>query len=279
MIDLHCHSYFSDGTDAPANLVRMGDDLGLKALALTDHDTLDGLPEFLACQPQTRTRLIPGIELSCRYLGMELHLLGLFLDLSRPSLHDRIQELKQRRVDRNTQMLARLQSLGLRIEWEDVTVYAGSDLVSRAHFARALHRLGHAGSPQDAFQRLLGEHCPGYVPFQDLGPAEACAWVREAGGVTVVAHPGRSVGRNFRWEEAMADLKGMGVSGLESYYADYSSREERYFLALARDLGMARSGGSDYHGGTKPGIRLGVGRGSLAVPDTVLEELEARRSR
>lgn len=274
MIDLHCHSRFSDGTDAPSALAGAAQALGLKALALTDHDTLAGLPEFMACQRECRTRLIPGIELSCRFMGMELHILGLFLDLQDPQLHERVTDLGLRREDRNRRMMDRLQEMGIGMDWEDVKAHAGADLVSRAHFARALHRQGFAGSPQDAFKRIIGEGCPGYAPFQELAPEDACRWIREAKGVALVAHPGRSSRRNFRWDQAMLDLKSMGICGFETYYADYSPTEEHYFLNLARELGMARSGGSDYHGGTKPGINLGTGRGSLAVPDEVLDELE-----
>jgi len=274
VIDLHCHSLHSDGTDSPSNLARQAHALGLKALALTDHDTLGGLPEFLACQPTCSTRLIPGIELSCRFVDMELHILGLFLDLQDRQLHERVESLRLRREDRNQRMLVRLHEMGIRLAWEDVKTHASSDLVSRVHFARALHRLGHAGSPQDAFKRLIGDGCPAYAPFDELSPEEACRWIREAKGVPVVAHPGRSARRNFRWDVAMADLKSVGVCGFETHYADYSPLEERYFLNLAKELGMSRSGGSDYHGGTKPGISLGVGRGSLNVPDEVLDELE-----
>ena len=274
MIDLHCHSIYSDGTDAPLTLAQMAHARGLKALALTDHDTLAGMPEFLAQQPVCRTRLIPGIELSCRFLGMELHILGLLFNPRDAVFQDRVMGLGRRREDRNASMLTRIQGMGIALGWEDVKVHAGSELVSRAHFARALHRLGFAGSPQDAFKRVIGEDCPGYVPFQELAPREACQWIREAGGVAVVAHPGRTSRRNFRWDLAMAELKTVGISGFETYYADYSPTEERYFLALAKELAMARSGGSDYHGTYKPGISLGIGRGSLNVPDEVLEELE-----
>jgi len=278
LIDLHCHSRFSDGTDAPEDLVKAAQELGLKALALTDHDTLAGLPDFMGCQPGCATRLIPGIELSCRFLDMELHILGLFLDLRDERLHERVRDLGLRREERNRRMMERLGALGIPLGWEEVKSHAGADLVSRAHFAKALHRRGFAGSPQDAFKRIIGDGCPGHVPFEDLQPEDACRWIREAGGVALVAHPGRSARRNFRWDQAMADLKAMGVCGFETYYADYSPIEERYFLGLAAELGMARSGGSDYHGDTKPGIRIGVGRGNLQVPDEVLDELEGWRN-
>jgi 3',5'-nucleoside bisphosphate phosphatase len=277
MIDLHCHSVFSDGTDEPETLALMAQELGLHALALTDHDTLGGLPRFLAMQPRVTVRLVPGIELSCQFLGSELHLLGLFVDPGNPRFRERVDDLHLRRQARNAGMLARLQELGVPIRWADVVALAPSDLVSRVHFAQALVRSGAVSHAQEAFKRYLGEGCPAFEPFQELSPGEACRWIREAGGVVVVAHPARTR-RGFPWEDALVRLRGEGVAGLECHYSDYSPTEERYFCELAARLGLARSGGSDYHGGTKPGIRLGAGRGNLSVPDAFLAELEALRN-
>ena len=117
--------------------------------------------------------------------------------------------------------------------------------------------------PPEAFERLIGDDCPGYVPRRELTPAEAARWIREAGGVPVVAHPGRFGGRGFRWDDAMADLQRQGLEGLEGYYGEYRANEQAYFTALARRLGMVVTGGSDYHGAHKPGLRLGAGRGGL----------------
>lgn len=273
MIDLHCHSTFSDGGDSPETLVRLAEDARLHALALTDHDTLEGLTPFLSAQASTSVKLIPGIELSCRFLGRELHVLGLFLDPDHPPLRRQVEELRERREARNFRMLKRLQELGHRLVWEDIAREAPSRLVSRAHFARALTRCGVVNSPNEAFGRLIGDGCPGHVPFRDLDPAEAARWIRAAGGVAVVAHPGRSAHRGFIWDEAMQDLRNAGLLGLEARYSDYGPREVAYFTALAQALDMSPSGGSDYHGSYKPGIHLG----RLEVPDDWLAGLEARR--
>lgn len=278
MIDLHCHSLCSDGTDAPAALALLAQAGGLKALALTDHDTLDGLPEFLAMQSQVSTRLITGIELSCRFLSMELHILGLFVDHQDPAFRNRIQDLQARRQERNQRMAERLTAIGIPISLQEVAEHATSRLVSRVHFARALVKRGKAGSQQDAFARFIGEGRPAHVPFEDLSPTDACRWIKEAGGVPVLAHPGRSANRAFRWEEALADLKAQGLEALEAYYPEYSPREEQYFCELAQRLDLVASGGSDYHGKMKVGLSLGVGRGGLHVPDQVLENLEVRRT-
>ncbi len=279
MIDLHSHSLFSDGTDDPETLARLADETGLTALALTDHDTLDGLPRFLAAQPTVRARLVPGMELSCRFMDMELHILGLFIDPWDARLRERIEDMRQRREERNDRMIERLRSLDISITLKEVREFAPSRTVSRAHFAKALVKRGAAGSRQDAFARYIGDGCPGHVPFRNLAPAEAAQWISEAGGAAILAHPGRSAVRSFRWEDAMRDLKAQGIVGFEAYYGEYGPTEQRYFCELAEKLDMVPCGGSDYHGGTKEGLRLGVGRGNLHVPDASLAALEARLPR
>jgi predicted metal-dependent phosphoesterase TrpH len=274
LIDLHSHSIFSDGTDTPEAMAQAAGALGLRALALTDHDTLAGLGRFLAQQDTVQTLLIPGIELSCRYLGRVLHMLGLFVDPGDGPFRARVDRLRIQRVERNQEIVGRLQGMGVSITYEDVATTAPTDLISRTHFARTLVRLGAAGSPQDAFRRFVGDQAPAFVPFPEFTPREAARWIREAGGVALVAHPGRGVPRNFRWDAAMADLKAAGIQGFEAYYPDYGPLEERYFLDLARALDLVPTGGSDYHGTNKPGQALGVGRGGLHVPDEVLDRLQ-----
>jgi hypothetical protein len=277
MIDLHCHSIFSDGTDAPESLALQADERGLTALALTDHDTLEGLPRFLAMQSEVSTRLLPGIELSCRFLGRELHLLGLLFDPQDPAFRDRIQEVRDRRFRRNDALVERLQALGIPISLQQVRECAPTDLVSRTHFAKLLVALGIVSAPQEAHRKLIGEGCPAFVPFQELTPGEAAQWIHAAGGVAVVAHPGRFAGGRFIWDEAMADLRDQGIDGFEAYYGEYGPEEERRFLRLADRLGMVAAGGSDYHGGLKPGLEMGRGRGNLRIPDSVLAALEKCR--
>ena len=268
MIDLHTHSLFSDGTDSPEDLAQAAADTGLAALALTDHDTLDGLERFMALQGTLPVQLVPGIELSCQFLGRPLHLLGLLMDWRDPRLAERVDGLRRLRLERNRAMVDRLRARSVPITWEAVQAEAPTDLVSRTHFARALVRLGAAGSHEDAFRRLIGDDGPCYVPFPELTPGEAATWIREAGGVALVAHPGRTFGRGFRWDRAMRDLKDQGVQGFEAWYPDYGPAEQAYFLSLAEALDMVPTGGSDYHGGHKPGRPLG-----MAVPDQVLERL------
>lgn len=277
LIDLHCHTLHSDGTDTSERLALLGEEAGLTALCLTDHDTLGGIPEFLAMQPKVKVRLLVGTELSCRFLGRSLHVLGLLVDPADARFQARLDELRQRRDDRNQRMLARLAELGCPITDEDVRAQAETPLISRVHFAKALAARGFVKRAPEAFERLIGDDCPGFVPREELSPEEAAHWIREAGGVPVVAHPGRFAGGSFRWDEAMKDLQRAGMEGLEGYYGEYRAAEQKHFVALAARLGMVVTGGSDYHGANKPGLRLGTGRGGLKVPDSLLDDLERQQ--
>lgn len=277
MIDLHCHTFHSDGTDTPEGLALLGEAARLSALCLTDHDTLGGIPEFLAMQPSVKVRLLVGTELSCSFLGHSLHILGLLVNPEDDTFQSRLEELRGRREDRNRRMLLRLGELGCPITIQDVQAHADTPLLSRVHFAKALATRGFVRRAPEAFERLIGDDCPGFVPREELSPTEASRWIREAGGVPVVAHPGRFLGGGFRWEDAMADLQRQGLEGLEGYYGEYRASEQKYFVALAAGLGMVVTGGSDYHGANKPGLRLGRGRGGLQVPDDLLDRLETQQ--
>lgn len=277
MIDFHCHTLHSDGTDSSRQLALAADAIGLHALCLTDHDTLGGIPEFLATQPEVKVQLRVGTELSCHFLGRSLHVLGLLVNPADATFQGRLAELRGRREDRNRRMLLRLAELGCPITHEEVQAQAETPLLSRVHFAKALAARGFVRRAPEAFEKLIGDDCPGFVPREELSPAEAALWIREAGGVPVVAHPGRFDGGGFRWDEAMLDLQRQGIEGLEAYYGEYRASEQKYFVALARRLDMVVSGGSDYHGTHKPGLRLGVGRGGLKVPDACLDDLEVRQ--
>jgi hypothetical protein len=278
MIDLHSHTCFSDGTDSPEELALAADEAGLEALALTDHDSMEGLPRFLAMQPRVKARLLPGVELSCLFLGRSLHVLGLFVDPGDAVFNARLTEFRLSRDDRNRRMLARLNELGVPLTLEQVEKHRSGPVVSRVHVALAMVETGAVKSLAEAFNRYLADHAPGFVPRQELDPATAARWIREAGGLPLIAHPGRFAGRGFGWEDAVDDLQRAGMAGLEAYYGEYGPAEQAYFLDLAARKGMVPGGGSDYHGANKPGIRLGVGRGRLRIPSEVLEGLEAARA-
>jgi predicted metal-dependent phosphoesterase TrpH len=276
MIDLHCHSNCSDGTDRPETLPDLADQIGLKALALTDHDTLAGLDVFLDQQSRVSTCLIPGIELSCQFLRQDLHVLGLFVNHRDPVFQKRIESLRLRRQKRNAQIFQNLNKLKINVDLDSFIESEQLGILTRAHIAKMLTDTGHAATKADAFQKYIGEDGPAYAPFDYLSPEEAFKWVREAKGIPVIAHPGRFgryAGGNFFWGRAMSALQSKGAVGIETYYTDHSETETEYFLALCRTLEMIPTGGSDYHGHNSPGCKLGFGRGSLNVPDQVIDEL------
>lgn len=279
MIDFHFHSLHSDGTDRPEDLPHLAEAAGLSAACLTDHDTVDGIAAFLAEQPKVKVRLLAGTELSCRFLGRSLHVLGLLVDHEDARFRERLADLRGRREDRNLRMVKRLQELGHRITLEDVQAQADSPLLSRVHFAKALVAAGSVKHTHEAFERLIGDDGPGYVEREELEPEEAARWIREAGGVPIVAHPGRFGRHGFPWEEPMKDLQARGIAGFEAYYGEYNPAQQHYFLRLSEKLKMVVSGGSDYHGANKPGLKIGVGRGDLRVPDSLLVDLESVRAR
>jgi predicted metal-dependent phosphoesterase TrpH len=203
--------------------------------------------------------------------------LGLLVDPSNAQFQARLEELRGRREDRNRRMLVRLTELGCPISHAEVQAQADSPLLSRVHFALALAARGFVRRAPEAFERLIGDDCPGFVPREELSPSEAARWIREAGGVPVVAHPGRFAGGGFRWDDAMAELQRQGLEGLEGYYGEYRAAEQKYFVALAARLGLVVTGGSDYHGAHKPGVALGRGHGGLQVPDELLARLETQQ--
>ena len=276
-IDLHTHSSASDGTDPPAELVRRAADLGLSAVALTDHDTLSGLNEARSAAAEAEIRLIPGTELSVDHDGVKLHVLVHFLEPVDGPLQDRLADLRTGRHERNTKIIAKLRDLGYEIDQADVAGQAGGDAVGRPHIADALVAKGFLSTRAEAFDGLLSDRGVAYVDRLRLTATEAVALAEASGAVTTVAHP-YTIDRSAETFPALfAELHDLGLSGLEAHYPEHSPDLRNHLAALADDLGLVATGGSDYHGAGKPGLELGSGFGDLVVPDTVLADLEDRR--
>ena len=280
MIDLHSHSTMSDGTDTPADVVRLAGAAGLSALALTDHDTLDHLAEARAAAEERGLRLVPGCEVSCELGGRapgSMHLLVFFVDDGPGELQERLSELQVARNERNVQIVEALNGHGVAITIEAVHAQAGPGSVGRPHIARVLMESGYVGSIQEAFDVWLGKGQPAYFERDRLGPEEAIALTHRSGGVCAVAHPGSLDLADGALDEFVRELAGAGLDGLECEYGAYLPEERVPFHELARRQGLAPTGGSDYHGDNKPGLSVGVGRGDLRVPDEYLGGLESRR--
>lgn len=275
MIDLHTHSTASDGSEPPAAIPGLAAAAGCSAVALTDHDRLDGLPAAQEAADQAGVRLVPGCEISCPHPGT-LHLLVYFVTPGEGPLQDELVRLQEVRDERNGAMVEQLQSLGLPITYAELQAEAGGVGAGRPHAAALLVAKGAAASIQDAFDRYLAKGRPGYVEKHRLDAADALRLARQSGGVPVLAHP-LSLGLDpAALDRAVAELAALGLSGLEAVYGRYQPEERRGLAELAERHGLVATGGSDFHGSYKPDLSVGTGTGDLDVPDDVLTRLEER---
>lgn len=277
MIDLHAHTLCSDGTLAPAALVALAKHIGLSAVAITDHDTVDGLEEALAAGLRLGIEVVPGVEINLEHEQVTLDMLGYFLR-GAPSdeLRTQLAELRRYRDERNTKILARLAELGYTITADDLAEIAGGEAVGRPHIGEALRRRGHVSTITEAFARFLRRGAPAYVDRRRLGLAESVRLLRASGGVAVIAHPGIIHTDTAGLRRLCADAARLGVVGFECFYSSYTDETMATCLELAADFGFVATGGSDFHGQTKPDVRLGGGTRGRPIPDSVLAELKAR---
>ena len=279
-VDLHTHSDVSDGSESPTRIIELAAAARLTAVALTDHDTLDGIPEAATAAAERGVRLIPGIELSCEWAEGGCHIVVLWLQPESGPLQSRLAALQTARDGRNDRILERLADLGIDISPEEVAAQSGGGVTGRPHIAAVLVERGVVESVREAFDVYLGNGKPAYVDRARLTPEEAISLATESGAVTVLAHP-HTLGLDNadEYRAALERLADAGLAGLECWYGEYSPAYRRSMVKLARSHGLVPSGGSDFHGSYKPGLHLGTGRGDLAVPDHVLTELEDRRPR
>lgn len=259
LIDLHTHSNASDGTFTPAEVVRLAKVGGLKALALTDHDTVAGLAEAAAAGPQNGVEVIPGVEVSARFPGGSMHILGLGINYTNGHLAERLAVLQQARAERNPRIIAKLNALGVKITLAQVARISGQGQMGRPHIARALMESGYVRSIQEAFDLYLRNDGKAYVPKFRFPPDEAIAMIRDVQGVPVLAHPFTlGLGSAFALKNTLEDLMALGLAGIEAIYAEHAPEQEALYLKLARELGLLVTGGSDFHGDNKPELTLGT---------------------
>lgn len=265
-VDLHAHSTASDGTFAPAAVVRAAKDAGLAAIALTDHDTMAGVAEATVAGAELGIRVVPGVELSAIHAEREVHLLG--LHISRPSaIQDALNAFRERRFARAQEIVAKLNQLGVPISFESVQAVAAGAAIGRPHLARVLIERGWARDVRDAFDRYLGSGRPAYVPKARLSVADAIALVHAGGGLAVLAHPGPD-GRRELIEAFVA----VGLDGVEVRHPGHSAEDTARLGALVDFFGLVPSGGSDWHGATDGPRTLGI----MRVPIAWLERQDAR---
>lgn len=273
-VDLHSHSTASDGSEKPATLVELALEMGLKALAITDHDTQDGLFDAAAAARSTDLELIPGTELSLAYDQGGMHLVVLWLEPGPGPLQNRLDELRQGREQRNEAMAQRLTELGMPVTAEEILEEGGGGSIGRPHIAAVMMRKGYVETIEEAFELWLTSGKPAYVGRPRLAPEEAIQLARQSGGVPIVAHPHTlGINRAHEMAELLTRLIPAGLVGLEAFCAGYRRHEREGYADLARRFGLVPAGGSDFHGSYKPGLSLGTGYGDLVVPDAVVDEL------
>ncbi|MDA0738206.1 MAG: PHP domain-containing protein [Nitrospirae bacterium] len=272
-IDLHLHTTYSDGSHSPDEVIQFAHEAGVTALAITDHDTVEGLPEAMAAGERLGIEIISGTELSSRYEGRETHILGYFFDWQDATFEARLTELRESREQRNPRVVEKLNQLGLDISYEEVKAKAGAGSIGRPHIAAVLVDKGYVTSTKDAFDRYLADGAPAYVERESPDTREAITWIREAGGVPVLAHPHWTKRKGPELVEMCSTLKEAGLMGIEVFYSTHTKRQTSEYLELARKLNLLMTGGSDFHGTAKPGIYVGRGKGDLKVTDKLLESL------
>lgn len=276
IVDLHVHSNKSDGTYTPAQLVEYAVKKGLTAFALTDHDTTEGLTEAISAARGTDLEVIPGIELSTEYEGKDIHILGLYIDYEAPVFREHIRRFVESRILRNRKMCQNLSGAGMDISYEKLLEQFPGAVITRAHYAKYMLKMGYIKSISEAFERYIGDNCPYFVPREKVTPFDAVRLILQAGGLPVLAHPTLYHMDEERLCALIKQLKEAGLVGMETVYSTYSPPETRKMKSIAGKFGLLECGGSDFHGGTKPGLDLATGYGHLEVPADILVKLKTR---
>jgi len=274
-IDLHMHSTASDGTFTPSELIDLAEKLNLAAIALTDHDTISGLPEFMEKSKTADVVAVPGVEIAINWNYKELHILGLWVRDDCKELNDLLEEIRKNRHIRNDKIIAKLQENDYNITIDEVREVASGESIGRPHLAAILVRKGYFKTVQDVFSTCLARGGTAYMPRTLPDPESAISTIHKAGGLTFWAHP---VHRNHsRTKDLFSNLKyfkSLGLDGVEAYYSEFSQAQHQKLLKYAQELNMIVCGGSDFHGENQPGVQMGKGRGSLSVPETVYNDLQ-----
>ncbi len=277
MIDLHTHSTYSDGTLTPAELVDLAAEAGISALALCDHNTVDGLPAFLEAARNRELEAVPGVEFSAEYEGREVHILGLFVG---PEAYGSVRELLAQVLERkersNRVLIRNLAEAGICLDYDGLQASMPGGQVNRAVIGAQMVRQGYCSSVKEAFSLWLAPERGYFIPPQRQGAMDVIRFIRSIGAVSVLAHPFLNL-TDEQLPRFLAEAASAGLDAMETRYATYTPEQTEQAEALVREFGLLPSGGSDFHGGNKPDIRIGRGRGDLHVPPAFLEALKNRR--
>ena len=265
--DLHVHTTFSDSNLTPQEVIDQCLFAHVGTVAITDHDAVDGVEPSLAAAGPLGVRVVPGVEMTAYQDELEIHVIGLFIDIEHPEFNAVIRGTREARHTRVYTMVDKLRGLDVELTADEVLDIAAGGAPGRVHVAQALLRRGHVATIGDAFQQYIGNNGPAYVPKRQLSPAQAAHAIHSAGGVAVVAHPGTGLPDGL-----VRQMIGDGLDGIEAYHSLHSQDMAEHYLAMARELGVLVSGGSDSHGGTRKESRIGA----VMLDDELVDALEAR---
>ena len=275
--DLHTHSVYSDGTFTPAELIAGAKEAGLAAIALTDHNTVAGLPHFVAAAEGSGVEAVPGVEFSTDYGDTELHILALFVMPEHYApITALMDDMLRRKEESNVALVEALNQAGYALDYEKIKAKTPNGQINRAHIAAELTALGYTESIQSAFKQLLSPKRGYYQPPARIGSYEAIRFIKELGCVAVLAHPFLNLDEESL-RKFLPDAVKAGLDGMETAYSKYNAETAALAKSIAEEFGLKNSGGSDFHGDNKPDIAIGVGRGELAIPLTWLDNLKKQR--
>lgn len=277
-IDLHTHSTESDGTLTPQELMEHAREVGLSAVALTDHDSIQGIAKARPVAESLGLELVPGIELSTDYNGKEVHILGYYIDEKNPEFLARLKDFVDGRDKRNEKMADLLRQEGFDLTLEGIYEEYPDSVITRAHFSRYLVDHGFVKDRETVFAKYLGDNCRCYVPREKITPFEAIKLIQMGGGLAFFAHPVLCHMNHDRLRSFIGDMKNAGLTGMEAIYSMNTPGDEANMKKLAHEFDLLISGGSDFHGSNKPYIRLGSGKGNLCIPYDILARIKEYRA-
>ena len=274
LTDLHTHSTASDGTFSPSDVAELAKDAGLASVALTDHDTTDGLDEFMEAGRSLGIETIPGIELAAGYKNTELHIVGLFIDYKSSALKESMEFIVNERNERNKKMIKALSRIGMEISLQELEENAGGNIITRTHYANVMVNRGYVKNKEEAFDRYISSGRPGYVKRETLTPKSCIEVIRKSGGIPVLAHATLYGYGYLEIHNLVGELKEYGLGAMETLYSTYTSRQLEELSKICEYYKLAKSGGSDFHGLNKPDIKIGTGRGELRIPQSFADEMK-----
>ena len=277
LIDLHTHSTMSDGSMAPEEVVNHAKKNGLTAIALTDHDSVEGVERAILEGKSVGVEVVAGVEMSAQF-KTETHILGYDIDTKDAGFLHAMEEVRRARLERNMMTAENLRKLGFDVTYEEAAKFAPSGVLGRAHYARLMVEKGYVQSVKEAFDKYLSSGKAGYCDFQRYSPEECIEIINNAGGKAFLAHLHLIRLDDKELEEYVIRLKNAGLSGIEGYYTEYDEKMHLKYLSLAKKHSLLISGGTDFHGEMKPQISIGTGYGNMQIPYSVLENMRKYRN-